>query len=115
MTTSRTPNVEHHFFAYDPEGEGLLYYSSAKERDDAVRTVMGEMQSLCEWDGVEFISVGEVTHIVDVSECKCELVQVAPGRAPIAWYYNDENDCLRLTEHIRDTIGATDITPLFKC
>lgn len=76
MTTSRTPNAEHRFFAYDPEGEGLLYYSSAKERDDAMHALAGELNVMTEWQGVEFISIGEVTHVMNVANAECIIVPI---------------------------------------
>lgn len=65
------PDIEHRFFLYDPEGNGLMYFKTAEERDaystDVIRSCLDEYWS----ESVSHIIAGEVTH--HTVRCNVEL------------------------------------------
>ncbi len=69
----RQPDKEHRFYLYDPEGEGMVYFSSAEERDARAEEVHSEYRDENSgWnDEVEYISRGEVTEFPQVLDKKC--------------------------------------------
>jgi hypothetical protein len=72
-----TPDHDHRFFCYSPEGDGLTFWATAEERDayaaDEIRTYLDEG----EWaEEVKGLFVGGVTHItkaIDIEEPQGEL------------------------------------------
>lgn len=57
------PCAEFRFWLYDPEGDGMVYFRSAEERDaaaeDAIQDYVGDGWS----EEVERVAAGEVTHV----------------------------------------------------
>ena len=59
-----SPHPEFRFWLYDPEGDGMVYYRSAEDRDaDAEEAISGYLDDGYWSEEVENVCVGEVTHI----------------------------------------------------
>lgn len=57
----RTPDAEHRFYLYDPEGEGMCYYADQEQRD---RDAAAAIEAYCQdgWgENVDEVTVGECT------------------------------------------------------
>ena len=70
MTATRKPTPECRYWLYDPEGDGVTYYSTKEERDaEAQRTIDAYIDTFGDgWsDEVEFIAAGELTHFAQVT------------------------------------------------
>lgn len=56
------PTPEYRFFLHDPEGDGMRYYRTAKERDaDADEAIHGYLDD-CWSEAVVRVVAGEITH-----------------------------------------------------
>jgi hypothetical protein len=63
----RFPRADYRFFLYDPEGEGMIYFPSAAERDDYAQDAIREWCLDGRWpepDIMARICAGEVTAVV---------------------------------------------------
>lgn len=59
--TSR-PSKENRFFLYDPEGDGISFFPTAKERDEYAAKIIPDYCDDTWSEEVEFVIAGEVTH-----------------------------------------------------
>ena len=64
-----TPDSEHRFFCYSPEGDGLTFWTTAEERDgyaaDQIRTYLDDNVW---YEDVEGLFGGVVTHITEKTD-----------------------------------------------
>ncbi len=60
------PHPEYRFWLYDPEGEGMTYYRTAQERDDAAEITIGAYLDDGWNEEVELVAAGEVTHSAQI-------------------------------------------------
>lgn len=59
------PSNEYPHFLNDPEGDGLLFFPTAAERDEAAKELIGMYLEDNEWlDGTPDICTGTLVHIV---------------------------------------------------
>jgi hypothetical protein len=60
------PHPEYRFWLYDPEGDGMTFYRTADERDEAGKSCIDDYLDDCWCDQVEYVCAGEVTHAAHV-------------------------------------------------
>ena len=75
MTTTtwqRKPTAEYRYWLHDPEGDGVTYFRDKVERDAAAKEAVAQyLDSDIGWsEDVEYVAIGELTHIVDVPNKK---------------------------------------------
>ena len=64
MNQQRHPGKGYRYWLYDPEGDGITYYRTKDDRDDAGRKAIASYLEPDGWgEAVEFVAAGEVTHI----------------------------------------------------
>jgi hypothetical protein len=58
------PDAEYRYFLYDPEGDGMTYYKTSKDRDNAAAEAIGNcLDTDGSWsEETDRIVAGEVTH-----------------------------------------------------
>ncbi len=60
------PSAEYRYWLYDPEGDGMVYFRSAAERDKRASAVI-ESYLDEEWaEEVELVAAGELTHFAQL-------------------------------------------------
>ena len=64
------PSAEYRYFLYEPEGDGMVYFSTESDRDEyAGSALQGYLDE--EWsEEIEFIAAGELTHFPQVLDKK---------------------------------------------
>lgn len=65
-------HAERPYFVLDPEGEGIVYFATAAERDAHAKTIIEGYLDTDGWsEAVEYIICGEVTH----ASTRCNIMQ----------------------------------------
>lgn len=75
MTTKQwqyKPTAEYRYWLHDREGDGMMYFRDKTERDAAAKKAISQyLDSDIGWsEDVEYVAVGEVTHIVNAPNKK---------------------------------------------
>jgi hypothetical protein len=61
------PHPEYRFWLFDPDGDGMTFYRTAAERDEAAElTIAAYLDDGCWSEEVERVCAGEVTHTAQV-------------------------------------------------
>lgn len=60
------PSPEYRFWLFDPEGHGLTFYRTAKERDEAAKVCIDGYLDESWAEETDLICAGEVTHTAQV-------------------------------------------------